>query len=90
MTATIPTVIGQAYTLTYAYRGPGLVDWWPFEGDANDIIGTNDGIVTAATLTNVTGEVGQGFQFPPCGQPEWRHHQLRPRCRQFRHQRFHH
>ena len=54
MTTTIPTVIGQPYTLTYAYRGPGLVDWWPFEGDATDIIGTNDGTITG-TLTNVTG-----------------------------------
>ena len=62
MTNAIATVAGQAYTLTYAYRGPGLVDWWPFEGDANDIIGTNDGIITP-TLTNVTGVVGQGFQF---------------------------
>ena len=62
MTTTIPTVIGQAYTLTYAYRGPGLVDWWPFEGDATDLIGTNDGVITP-TLTNVTGMVGQGFQF---------------------------
>ncbi len=62
MTNSIPTIIGQPYTLTYAYRGPGLVDWWPFEGDANDIIGTNNGIITP-TVTNITGVVGQGFQF---------------------------
>ena len=61
----IPTVAGQAYTLTYAYRGPGLVDWWPMEGDFNDIIGTNIGTLTAGgPVSNITGQVGQGIQFP--------------------------
>ena len=64
MTNAIATVAGQAYTLTYAYRGPGLVDWWPFEGDFNDIVGTNDGTLTGGPVTNVTGQVGQGIQFP--------------------------
>jgi subtilisin-like proprotein convertase family protein len=61
-TQTIPTVVGQTYALTNLYRGPGLVDWWPFEGDANDIIGTNNGTIIG-TLTNVSGVVGQGFMF---------------------------
>jgi subtilisin-like proprotein convertase family protein len=64
MTTTIPTVIGQPYTLTYAYRGPGLVDWWPFEGDATDLIGTNNGTLVGGPVTYVTGEVGLGVQFP--------------------------
>ncbi len=62
ISATIPTVFGQPYTLTYAYRGPGLVDWWPFEGDATDLIGANNGVITP-TLTSVAAVVGQGFQF---------------------------
>ena len=39
----------------------GLVAWWPAEGNANDIIGGNNGIATAITYTN--GEVGQAFVF---------------------------
>ena len=37
----------------------GLVSWWPGEGDAHDIIGTNNGILENVTFTN--GMVGQGF-----------------------------
>jgi hypothetical protein len=41
---------------------PGLVGWWPGEGNANDIVGTNNG-----TLVNgagfAPGEVGQAFSF---------------------------
>jgi subtilisin-like proprotein convertase family protein len=65
MTNGLATVAGQPYTLTYAYRGPGLVDWWPLEGDFNDIIGTNIGTLTAGgPVSNITGQVGQGIQFP--------------------------
>jgi subtilisin-like proprotein convertase family protein len=65
MTNQIATVPGQPYTLTFAYRGPGLLDWWPMEGDFNDIIGANDGVLTAGgPVTNITGQVGQGIQFP--------------------------
>ena len=67
MTATIPTVVGQTYTLTNVYRGPGLLDWWPFEGDFDDIIGANNGTLTGGLVTNVTGEVGQSIQFPATG-----------------------
>ncbi|MGD1085049.1 MAG: LamG domain-containing protein, partial [Verrucomicrobiota bacterium] len=55
------TVVGLPYSLTYACRGPGLVDWWPFDGDAEDIIGTNNGAVTSVTA--VPCEVALGFQF---------------------------
>ena len=38
----------------------GLVSWWPGEGDANDIVGTNSGTLSGGvTFTN--GEVGQAF-----------------------------
>jgi hypothetical protein len=65
MTNSFPTIIGQQYTLTYAYRGPGLVDWWPFDNFTNvdDIIGTNNGTLNGP-VTNVTGQVGLALQFP--------------------------
>ncbi len=40
----------------------GLVAWWNGEGNANDIIGTNNGVVDG-TLGFASGEVGQAFQF---------------------------
>ena len=39
----------------------GLVSWWPGEGNADDIIGTNNGIANNITYSN--GEVGQAFEF---------------------------
>jgi Concanavalin A-like lectin/glucanases superfamily/Immunoglobulin domain len=39
----------------------GIVSWWPAEDNANDIIGTNDGITQNIVYTN--GEVGQAFAF---------------------------
>jgi sugar lactone lactonase YvrE len=39
----------------------GLVSWWQAEGNANDSVGTNNGIATNITYTN--GEVGQAFVF---------------------------
>jgi len=40
----------------------GLMGWWPAEGDANDVAGTNNGtLVNGAGFT--TGEVGQAFSF---------------------------
>jgi hypothetical protein len=42
--------------------GPGLISWWPGNGNALDVVGGNDG-----TLTNgadfAAGEVGQAFNF---------------------------
>jgi len=62
LTNQITTFIGQPYTMRFAYRGPGLVDWWPLDGNVNDVIGTNNGTITP-TLSSVTGVVGQAFQF---------------------------
>ena len=39
----------------------GLVALWPGEGNANDIVGTNNGILENVAFTN--GKVGQAFQF---------------------------
>src|SRR5260221_1062890 len=40
----------------------GLVGWWPAEGNANDIVGTNNGILVNGTGFTV-GKVGQAFNF---------------------------
>jgi hypothetical protein len=40
----------------------GIVGWWPAEGNANDIIGTNNGTLLG-NLTFANGEVGQAFVF---------------------------
>ena len=39
----------------------GLVGWWPGEGNANDIIGTDNGILQGGATANAAGEVGQAF-----------------------------
>jgi len=38
----------------------GLVSWWPGEGNANDIIGTNNGVIVGG-VTFAPGKVGQAF-----------------------------
>jgi hypothetical protein len=38
------------------------VDWWPGEGNANDIVGTNNGTLIGG-VTFASGEVGQAFSF---------------------------
>jgi hypothetical protein len=40
----------------------GLVAWWSGEGNANDILGTNNGALVGG-VTFVTGEVGMAFNF---------------------------
>src|SRR5690349_21751738 len=35
---------------------PGLVAWWPGEGDAKDLIGANDGTLQGGALANAVGE----------------------------------
>ncbi|MGP8054830.1 MAG: protease pro-enzyme activation domain-containing protein, partial [Limisphaerales bacterium] len=52
-------------TLTVMLCDPvpsGLVSWWPGEGNANDIAGTNNGTLEGG-VTFVGGEVGQAFSF---------------------------
>jgi hypothetical protein len=40
----------------------GLVAWWPGQGSANDIAGTNDGVLEGG-VAFAAGEVGQAFSF---------------------------
>src|SRR5882762_8022092 len=58
--------------LSFAARGlaatclappPGLVGWWPGEGNGNDIAGTNNGVLQGGATASAPGEVGQAFSF---------------------------
>jgi hypothetical protein len=40
----------------------GLVGWWPAEGNANDIVGGDNGTLSASGATYAGGKVGQGFR----------------------------
>ena len=44
----------------------GLVGWWPGDGNANDIAGTNNGTLVGGT-SFASGEVGQAFSFDGVG-----------------------
>jgi hypothetical protein len=62
----LPTTAGGRYQLQHVYRrnppDPSLISWWPAEGNANDIVSTNNGaLMNGVSFTN--GMVGQGFAF---------------------------
>jgi hypothetical protein len=40
---------------------PGIVAWWPLEGNANDIIGGNNGTLTSGNYSFSQGEVNQAI-----------------------------
>ena len=42
---------------------PGLVGWWPGDGSAKDIIGTNNGTLQGNAIANAAGFIGQAFSF---------------------------
>jgi subtilisin-like proprotein convertase family protein len=58
---TFATVPGNSYELIYYARQPGLLDWWPGNGNANDIIGTNNGVAQNVIFNQ--GKSGRGFYF---------------------------
>src|SRR5208337_1167905 len=41
----------------------GLVGWWPGEGNANDIAGTNNGTLQGGATATAAGVVGSAFSF---------------------------
>jgi hypothetical protein len=41
----------------------GIVGWWPGEGNAWDVIGTNNGTLMGGATANAPGVVGSAFQF---------------------------
>jgi len=59
-----PGILPVASTLIPSNCVPppaGMVAWWPGEGNANDIVGANNG--SAQAITYAPGEVGQAFVF---------------------------
>ncbi len=54
----------------------GLIGWWPGDGNANDIAGTNHGALQGSATANTAGVAGSAFklngtngyvQIPDCG-----------------------
>ena len=41
----------------------GVVSWWQGEGNANDLVGGNNGTLSASGASYAVGKVGQGFRF---------------------------
>jgi hypothetical protein len=41
----------------------GLVGWWPGEGNAGDVVGTNNGTLQGGTIASTAGVVGSAFGF---------------------------
>jgi hypothetical protein len=66
----LPVAVGLLFLLSTfrAWSGDcvsppaGLVSWWPGEGNANDIAGTNNGTLVGG-VGFAPGEVGQAFTF---------------------------
>ena len=67
----LPTVPGQNYTLSFAYRGPGIAAWWRAESNTVDSINGNNvtNVVPGIRYTN-HGEVGSAFYFNGGTTPE--------------------
>ena len=70
ITRLLPTSAGKNYIFRTAIAALGSFSWWSADGNANDIIGTNNGVFTniagrrgAHPPFYVAGEVGKGFHF---------------------------
>jgi lysophospholipase L1-like esterase len=48
---------------TCASTPPNLIGWWPADGNANDIFGTNNGILQGGATASSAGLVGSAFSF---------------------------
>lgn len=58
----ISAFVGHATAQTCVQPPAGLVSWWPGDGDANDIISSNNGTFESG-VTFVPGKVDQAFSF---------------------------
>lgn len=59
--ASLFSVTSNALAATCSPPPPGIVGWWPGEGNANDSIGTSHGTLAGGAVFT-TGKVGQGFR----------------------------
>jgi RHS repeat-associated protein len=41
----------------------GIISWWPGDGNANDIVSTNNGVLEGGATANAVGVVGSAFSF---------------------------
>src|SRR5262245_34186181 len=58
----LPAAAQPAATTSGCMLAPsGITAWWPGEGNANDLVGSNNGTLQGATFG--PGEVGQAFSF---------------------------
>jgi hypothetical protein len=64
---TVPAT--PATTPACAVAPPGIVGWWPGDGNANDIIAGNNGTIVG-TVSFAPGEVGEAFGFAGNGYVE--------------------
>ena len=53
----------EAEAASCAPAPPGLVGWWPGDGDATDYASTNNGILQGGATATATGMVAQAFSF---------------------------
>jgi subtilisin-like proprotein convertase family protein len=63
LSANLPTTPGATYTLTFHYRGPGIVGWWRGENNYTDSSGYGNDPSARQNVTFTNGEVGQAFDF---------------------------
>lgn len=68
---TVSTTPGTKYTVSFAYRGPGISGWYRGEGNATDSadpesFGNNGSLIGRFQFP--AGEVGQAFQLEDAGQ----------------------
>lgn len=62
MTLAAGLFVAMAHAQTCTPAPPEIISWWPAEGNADDVMGTNNGILLGG-LSFTNGEVGQGFWF---------------------------
>jgi len=60
--ATLSVIAPQTNAPGSVLAPPGMVNWWPGQGNGNDIFGTNNGTPSGG-LSYATGKVGLGFHF---------------------------
>src|SRR5438477_3006592 len=53
----------QAEAAGCSPAGAGLVAWWPGDGNATDIVGTNNGILQGGATANRSGLIASAFTF---------------------------
>jgi hypothetical protein len=62
-TNSIPVLLSVSSSSSCYPAPSGIVAWWPGEGNTDDIIGGNNGVVTNGTVGYTAAEVGLGFNF---------------------------